>query len=240
MEFRARGITFALVAVLLVSALAHGEQANVVEIDSIKDSELPTMVEVTEAVKIRLVSESGSAGLVGLPKGAKVEVTGRDGNMLQVLFAKSAGQIDIYKTTALAEVAKIRAQEEQEKLARGAAFFAEADRLDRERELEKSRRRDILVHSWQWRERAGGDFYEAVGEIENESGRVLEKVQVEITIRDANDSIVSTETALANDRNLSPGQRTTFRAMIGRVGGEQKASLTFRKLWGERYTHREK
>jgi hypothetical protein len=90
------------------------------------------------------------------------------------------------------------------------------------------------------RHNTSGNYYEAVGEIENESGRVLENVQVEITIRDANDKIVSTDTALVSDRDLRPGQQTTFQAMIRRVGGEQKASLAFRKFWGGRYTHREK
>ena len=68
----------------------------------------------------------------------------------------------------------------------------------------------------------------------------MENVQVEITIRDASGNIVSTDTALANDKNLAPGQRTTFSAMIRRVGGEQTASLAFRKFWGDRYTHRDK
>jgi hypothetical protein len=151
---RARTIPFALVAVLLVSALAHGERANVVEVDSIKDSELPTMVEVTEAVKIRLVSESGSTGLVGLPKGAKVEVTGRDGSMLGIVFVKSAGEIDISKTTAIAEVAKTRAANEQAQQAIDEELRAQAERTRQAKEREEKSKRDILVHSWQWRESA--------------------------------------------------------------------------------------
>jgi hypothetical protein len=229
-----------LLAVLLIAETNRGDQAEAVEVDSVKDSELPKMVEVTEALKVRLTSESGSVGMVGLPEGATVEVTGRSGNMLDIVFINSAGQIDIAKTTALAEVAKIRAASEQVQRARDEQVRAEATRARQAREMEERRKRDILVHSWTWRQTAGGDYFEAVGEIENESGRALENVQVEVTIRDAGDKIVSTDTGLVSDRDLRPGQRTTFRAMIRRVGGEQKASLSFRKFWGERYTHREK
>jgi hypothetical protein len=225
---------------LLGAEATQGQQGESVGVESIKDSELPKMVEVTEAVKVRLVGESGRAGMVGLPKGARVEVTGRDGNMLGIVFGKSAGKIDISKTTALAEVSKIRTSNEQAQQALDEELRAQAERARQARETEERLKRDILVHSWQWRESASGDFFEAVGEIENESGRVLENVQVEITIRDTNDKIVSTDTAIVSDRDLRPGQQTTFRAMIRRVGGEQKASLAFRKFWGERYTHREK
>jgi hypothetical protein len=229
-----------LTALFAEAETTEGEREELVEVDSIEDSELPKKVEVTEAVKLRLVSQNGSAGLVGLPKGAKVEVIGRNGNMLQILFVKSSGQINISKTTALQEVAKMRAANKAAEKDRLLKERIDASWQKRLREMEEEKKRDILVHSWQWRPSAGGDFYEAVGEIENESGRVLENVQVEVTIRDANDNIVSTETAIASDRDLRPGQRTTFSAMIRRVGGEQKATVAFRKFWGDRYTHREK
>ncbi len=85
------------------------ETGSAVDLDSVKDTELPKQVEVTEAVKVRLLNERGGGGVVSLPAGAKVEVTGRSGNMLSIVFAKSAGQIDIAKTTAFEEIAKIRA-----------------------------------------------------------------------------------------------------------------------------------
>lgn len=229
-----------LSAVFATAETTEGERAEAVEIDSIEDSELPKKVEVTEAVKLRLVTQSGSAGIVGLPKGATVEVTGRNGSMLQILFVKSSGQIDISKTTALEGVAKIRAANKAAEKDRLLKEQIDASWQKRLREMEEEKKRDILVHSWQWRPSAGGDFYEAVGEIENESSRVLENVQVEVTIRDASGNIVSTETAIASDRDLQPGQRTTFRAMVRRVGGEQTASLAFRRFWGDRYTHRDK
>jgi hypothetical protein len=224
----------------VVSAGPQAETAATLDIDSIKDAELPKKVELTESVQLRITSGPGAPGVTTLPKGVSVDVTGRKGNMLQILFVKSAGQIDISKTTALAEVVKKRAEELQASRARGAALLAEAERLDREREMEESQKRDILVHSWTVRQTSSGSYIEAVGEIENESGRVLEKVQAEIITRDASGTIVSTDTAMVSDRDLRPGQRTTFKAMIRRVGGEQKASLSFRKFWGERYTHREK
>ena len=234
----------AIPVLLAASALPSGANADeeiaTIEIESIQDAELPKRVALTEAVKVRLVGESGRPGMVVLPKGANVEVTGRDGTMLQIRFVKSAGQIDISKTTAVAQVAEIRAAEHRARLARAEVHFAEVERKHQEREMERLARRDILVHSWTWRQTRGGNHYEAVGEIENESGRVLENVQVEVTTRDANNSMVSTETAIVSDRDLQPGQRTTFRAMIRRVGGEQTASLAFRKFWGDRYTHRDK
>jgi hypothetical protein len=93
------------------TATEHGKSdaSSPIDLESVKDSELPKQVEVTEDVKVRLVNERGGGGVVGLPAGAKVEVTGRSGNMLKIVFAKSAGQIDIAKTTALEEIAKIRA-----------------------------------------------------------------------------------------------------------------------------------
>jgi len=227
-------------AVLVMSQATQGQQENAVEVDSIEDSELPKSVVVTEAVKFRLVGQSGSAGMVGLPKGATVEVTGRNGSMLQIVFVKSAGQIDILKTTALEEVAKTRAaneraaQERQEQIrARRMAAYAR-------QEAERAAKRDILVHSWLCHKTAGGNYYEAVGEIENESDRVLENVQVEVTMRDAYDNILSTETAIASDRNLRPGQRTTFKVMLRSAGDGKKCSLAFRKFWGDDYTYREK
>lgn len=229
-----------LFALFAAAETTKGEREELVEVDSIEDSELPKVVEVTEAVKVRLVGGAGRVATLELPKGAKVEVTGRDGNLLKILFAKSAGQIDISKTTAVAQVAEIRAAEHRARLARAEVHSAEVERKHQEREMERLARRDILVHSWTWRQTRGGNYYEAVGEIENESGRALENVQVEITIRDASGNIVSTETALTNDRDLQPGQRTTFSVMNRRVGGEQTASLAFRKFWGDRYTHREK
>ncbi len=229
-----------LSALFAAADTTEREREKVVEVDSIEDSELPKKVEVTEAVKVRLVGEGGRVATLKLPKGAKVGVTGREGNMLKIVFVKSAGQIDISKTTAVAQVAEIRAAEHRARLARAEVHFAEVERKHQEREMERLARRDILVHSWTWRQTRGGNHYEAVGEIENESGRALENVQVEITIRDASGNIVSTDTALANDKNLAPGQRTTFSAMIRRVGGEQTASLAFRKFWGDRYTHRDK
>jgi hypothetical protein len=80
-----------------------------VDLEAVKDSELPKQVELTEAVKVRLLNERGSGGVVGLPAGARVEVTGRDGHMLKIVFAQSAGQVDIAKTTALQDIANIRA-----------------------------------------------------------------------------------------------------------------------------------
>jgi hypothetical protein len=160
--------------------------------------------------------------------------------MLQIVFVKSAGQIDISKTTAVEEVAKIRAANKAAEKDRLLKERIDASWQKRLREVEEEKKRDILVHSWQWRQTSGGEYYEVVGEIENESGRVLENVQVEVTTRDANNNIVSTETAITSDRDLQPGQRTTFRAMIRRVGGEQTASLAFRRFWGDRYTHRDK
>jgi hypothetical protein len=232
--------TTVVLSVLVMAEPTEGNQAEAVEIDSIEDYELPKMVEVTEPVKLSLVGESGRTGSVGLPQGAKVEVTGRDGNMLQIVFVKSTGQIHISKTTTLAEVAKTRAANERAQQERDEQVRAEVERARQERAMAEKLKRDILVRSWRWHQTSGGNYFEAVGEIENESGRLLENVQVEITIRDVNDNIVSTDTGLVSDRNLSPGQRTTFRAMIRRVGGEQKASLAFRKFGGERYTHRDK
>lgn len=229
-----------LFACLAIAQTTRDEPEEVVAIDSIQDSELPQTVEITEPVKLRLVGESGRAGIVGLPKGATVEVTGRDGSMLQIVFVKSAGQIDISKTSVLGEVARSRAANKRAQQARDEQVQAEAERARQARALAERLKKDILVRSWRWHQTSGGNYFEAVGEIENESGRVLENVQVEITIRDVNDNIVSTDTGLVSDRNLSPGQRTTFRAMIRRVGGEQKASLAFRRFGGERYSHRDK
>lgn len=229
-----------MAAFLAAAWAAEGDQAETIEIDSIKNAELPKVVEITEAMKVPLVGESGRTGIVGLPQGTKVEVTGREGNMLQIVFVKSAGQVDIAKTTALDEVRSIRAANTEAERKRAMKAMIDERWQKKLKEMEEEKKRDILVHSWTWRQTRGGNHYEAVGEIENESGRTLENVQVEITIRDANGNIVSTDTALANDKNLAPGQRTTFSAMIRRVGGEQTASLAFRKFWGDRYTHREK
>jgi len=234
----------AIPVLLAASALPSGANADeaiaTIEIESIQDAELPKRVALTEAVKVQLVGESGRPGMVVLPKGANVEVAGRDGAMLQIRFVKSAGQIDILKTTTVEEVAKIRAANKAAEKERVLQERIDASWQDRLREIEEEKKRDILVHSWTWRPTSGGEYYEAVGEIENESGRMLENVQVEVTIRDASNNMVSTETAIVSDRDLQLGQRTTFRAMIRRVGGEQTASLAFRKFWGDRYTHRDK
>ena len=107
-------VWFLAIPILLAdAALPSGANADeaiaTIEIESIQDAELPKRVALTEAVKVQLVGESGRPGMVVLPKGANVEVTGRDGAMLQIRFVKSAGQIDILKTTTVEEVAKIRA-----------------------------------------------------------------------------------------------------------------------------------
>jgi len=102
-------IPAALLAVLAFTAQGKGEAGSPIDLESVNDSELPKQVELTEALKVRLLNERGGGGVVGLPAGARVDVTGRSGNMLEIVFAKSAGQIDIAKTTALEEVAKIRA-----------------------------------------------------------------------------------------------------------------------------------
>ena len=102
-------IPIVMLAVLVVTQQGKSESSGQLDWESVKDSELPKQVEVTEALKVRLLNNRGTGGIVGLPAGAKVEVTGRSGNMLSIVFAKSAGQIDIAKTTALEEIAKIRA-----------------------------------------------------------------------------------------------------------------------------------
>jgi hypothetical protein len=219
-----------------LGATATGEAAAV---SSIEDSELPKRVTITEATQLQITDGTKAARIV-LPKGAQVEVTGLEGNLLQVLFVKTAGQLDVGKTTALEQIEKIRSQKAQQQREVEAARQAEAERRKRWEQEEEAAKRDILVLSWQWRETSGGGYYEAVGEIMNESKRLLKNVQVEVTIRDAANNIVSTETGLASDKDLQPGQQTTFRAMVRRVGGEEKASLAFRELFGGRYTHREK
>jgi hypothetical protein len=234
-------MAFVLLAVLLIAGSAQGEQGKAVEVDSIEDSELPKMVEVTESVKVRLASESGSAGLVGLPKGAKVEVTGRDGNMLEIVFIKSAGEIDIAKTTALKQVAEIRSAKESEEKDRALRAKIDASWQKRLKEMEEKKKRDIAVLSWRWRESAGGQYYEAVGEVLNESGSLLERVQVELATRDSSGRVIDTGTAMLRDYDLQPGERTTFQVAARKLGGEVTADIAFRKLLSsQRYTHREK
>ena len=144
-------IPLALVLSALLAAAetseGDGEREEVVEVESIEDSELPKKVEVTEAVKLRLVTKNGSAGTVGLPKGATVEVTGRDGNMLQIVFVKSAGQIDITKTTALDEVAKIRAATKAAGKEQALKAQIDAAQHKRPQETEEEKERDISAHS---------------------------------------------------------------------------------------------
>lgn len=99
---------------------------------------------------------------------------------------------------------------------------------------------DLLVLSWRWGPSAGGNFFQAVGEIRNVSGRRLELVEVEVTTRDASGNVVNSETSTVNDSNLEPNQDTRFSVMIRQKGGEQSAGLAFRKMFGDRYSHREK
>jgi len=166
-----------MLAVLAVTQQGKSESSSPIDLESVKDSELPKQVEVTEALKVRLLNDRGTGGIVGLPAGAKVEVTGRSGNMLKIVFAKSAGQIDIAKTTALDEIGKIRAANKtvEEKRAAPATSsespepaVTPATKAESEPEKEipvSEYRRLLLAYSWTFSTWSGKPDFSAPGDV---------------------------------------------------------------------------
>lgn len=232
-------LTLVSVPQIVFSESAINAEANV-DIASIQVAELPKTTTIIDSTPISLFNEKGAViGEMIIRKGSEVQVFGLRGDKAEIVFAGNKNRVAVDRTTILSQVAEYRLKKAEEQKALELARAAEAEKILQMKAAEQAAKRDILVLSWNWRE-SSSSYYEAIGEILNESGRVLNKVQVEVSTRDSSGNIVSTGTALASDADLSPGQRTTFSVLIKKVGGEKKVGLLFRRIWGDRYSHREK
>jgi len=212
------------------------------EWSNVKESELPKQTTLMVAKKFPVLDANGAKiGSITLAKNSGVQVVGKQGDKLEISLGGSRHLIEFQDTTVLFEITEARHRNyeldtEKQKEA------AEQRRIQSEKFrakilAEAAAKRDILILSWRWQESCS-QYFEGVGEIMNESDRLLENVQVEMSTEDSSGHIVSTDTALVSDPNLHPGQRTTFRVLVRKKGGEDKARLAFRKLWGKPYTFR--
>jgi hypothetical protein len=214
-------------------------------------SVLPTKVTLN-ADCILPIPFAVSESVLPVKAGTEVRVKSLHGDKIKVSHGVGEGMVQITDTDFAARLPQAKAEAEAARAKSEAARVAAAQAaaratpeqnpfgmILRDIESDTASKADILVLSWSWGPSAGGQWLEAVGEIRNVSGRRLESVQAELTTRDASGNVVNSDTAMVRDVNLEPNQDTRFQVGVRRKGGEQSASLAFRRLFGDRYPHRE-
>jgi hypothetical protein len=215
---------------VMLSFTAKGEQSDVYPktVTLKTDVVLPVPFAVAESI-------------VTAKAGADVTVKSVHGDQVKVAYGVGEGLVPIEHTDFVARLPQAQQEAEAKKaeLKRAEAARPRPNPFDTMKLPATEQSTDLVVESWNWSRSAGGKYYEAVGEIRNTSRRKLEFIQVELTTRNANGDVVNSDTAVVRDHSLEPGQRTRFQVLVRVKGGERSAGLAFRRLYGDRYSHRE-